>query len=164
MLPYLESFNHDDRERVFRFLATFSRWECALKHNNYVRRGSYGQAEADWKKFANTHKTQFAGLQTPEFIKARNMLITNPPKREELQSTEIKWEPNPRRGGEIIDADYLLRVVRDVRNNLFHGGKFAGGPAQELARDRELIDSATAVLEITASMHEGIKAMLDQTD
>ena len=42
---------------------------------------------------------------------------------------------------------YLFRVVKDVRNNLLHDGKFAEGPAPELARDRQLIDHAIAVLE-----------------
>lgn len=161
MLPYPESFIIDDRTRVFRFLATFSRWECALKHNGFARVGAYGQVEPDWRAFAIAHDTEFATLKTPEFFAARNVLLSNPPDREELQGGQVAWVTNPRRQAETADTDYLLRVVRDVRNNLFHGGKFYGGPAPELDRDRELIDSAVTILEIGASLHPGILAMFD---
>ena len=75
---------------------------------------------------------------------------------------EIAWIANPRRSNEALEAEYLFRIVRDVRNNLFHGGKFAGGPEPELARDRELIDAAVSVLEGAASLHPGIEAMLKE--
>ena len=163
MLPYPQSFGIEDRERVFRFLATFFRWECALKHNGFSRSGAHGQAEPDWKAFAVAHDTAIKALQVPEFVAARDVLLSNPPRREVFQENQIVWVDNPRRLHETADADYLLRVVRDVRNNLFHGGKFVRGSAPELARDQMLIDSAVAVLEVLARLHSGIRAMHDQS-
>jgi hypothetical protein len=160
MLPYVDRFAAEDRERVFRFLAAFSRWECALKHSGFVRAGGHGQAEPDWTRFAVAHERQIAALNDATFTAARNALLAAPPRRQDLVGGQLQWQPNPRRAGET-NAAYLFRLVKDVRNNLFHGGKFAEGPAPELARDRDLIDRATAVLELTADLHPDIKAMLD---
>ena len=82
--------------------------------------------------------------------------------REEMRGGQIGWHSNPPRQNER-NADYLFRVVKDVRNNLFRGGNCSGVPAPELARDRELIDGAIAILENAAVLHQGIKAMLKRT-
>ena len=161
MLRYVASFPPEDRDRLFRFLALFARWECALKHCGFVRAGVFGQAEPDWRGFATNHEAAIAALKDPAFIAACGVLSASPPRREELVGTTVEWRPNPRRPSET-DGDYLFRVVRDVRNNLFHGGKFAGGGEPELARDRQLIDSATVVLEKAAVLNAAIRAMLEQ--
>lgn len=160
MLPYVTRFAAEDRERVFLFLASFSRWECALKHNGFARAGIHGQAEPDWTAFAIAHEAQVAAVNDASFVTARNALLAAPPRRQELVGGQLQWRPNPRRATET-DAAYLFRVIKDVRNNLFHGGKFAGAPAPDLERDRELIDHATAILERASDLHMGIKAILD---
>lgn len=161
MFGYPASFSAADRQRVFGFLALFSRWECALKHSGFARAGGFGQAEADWRAFVTAHAAAIAALNDAAFVAARHLLTATPPKREELTVTGVTWVPNPRRAAES-DGDYLLRVVRDVRNNLFHGGKFNGGPEPELARDRNLIDGATVVLETVAALNPNIRRMLDE--
>lgn len=100
-----------------------------------------------------------AALSSPSFTAARDVLLRNPPKREEVCGNAVEWRPNLRRQNET-DASYLFRVVRDVRNNLFHGGKYAQ-PEPELGRDRELIDSAIAVLEAAVGLEPSIEAMLE---
>lgn len=160
MLPYVTRFALQDRERVFRFLASFSRWECALKHSGFARAGIHGQAEPDWIAFAVAHEAQLAALNDAAFVAARNALLAAPPRRQELAGGQLQWQPSPRRPAET-DAAYLFRIVKDVRNNLFHGGKFAEGSVPDLERDRELIDHATAVLEGAAGLHPAIKAILD---
>jgi hypothetical protein len=80
--------------------------------------------------------------------------------RECLGNGRIRWLPNPRREREN-DARYLLRVVRDVRNNLFHGGKFQDDESAELARDRLLIDSAIIVLQVSADVDDSIRTFFD---
>lgn len=76
----------------------------------------------------------------------------------------MEWRANPRctRRNEEIEAVYLFRVVRDVRNNLFHGGKFGDVPPEELERDRCLIDSATIVLESALAMDDEIREAFEQ--
>lgn len=48
---------------------------------------------------------------------------------------------------DAFDLDRLLVLVRRIRNNLFHGGKFPEGPEDDASRDRELLKSDIAVLQ-----------------
>lgn len=161
MLGYLESFDETDRVRVFRFLATFSRWECALKNSGFVRAGRFNQAEANWTAFATQYHQELASITSPRFQEARTFLLNDPARRQALVDQQIMWQPNPRRPNETCDADYLFRIVRDIRNNLFHGGKFAEGSVPELSRDQCLIDSATTILESASNLDERISVILN---
>jgi hypothetical protein len=162
MPPYITSFEERDHARVFAFLATFARWECALKHGEFVRAGLHGQAEADWKSFANKYAVHICEYRDTDFTNARATLLAKPPRREEYISGTVSWQDNPRRDNET-DAGYLLRVIRDVRNNLFHGGKYAGGPEPETARDRDLIDCALLILRRLVELDPTIKARFEES-
>lgn len=143
MINYIATFTNEDKDRVFRLLATFSRWEYALKRTGYAKPGSHGQAEADWNKYVDAVAIPLAQIATPRYVAARNYITTHPPLCWQYRDG---WQPNPKRENET-EARYLFRMVRDVRNNLFHGGKFQNGIVEELSRDREVIDAATTVLE-----------------
>ena len=158
---YVESFSDDDRRRLFGFLALFARWECALKSIGYARAGSFNHAQADWDRFARDHEGAVAALAGGDFGAARTFLLTSPPRRQVLNNGTVEWQDNPRRPTET-DVSYLFRVVKDVRNNLFHGGKFVTGFEPELARDRALVDKATLVLETAASVNQRVLAVLEQ--
>lgn len=162
MPDYVTRFEAEDQQRIFRFLALFSRWECALKRSiEFARAGAHGQAEAAWDRFADAVAGALDGIQVEGYAVARGYLLENPPERQCLENREIRWSPNPRRDHET-DARYLFRVVRDVRNNLFHGGKYHSGPVAELARDRQLIDCATCVLAATVDLDARIRGVFDE--
>ena len=78
MPDYMSGFTDEERERLFHFLVLFARWECALKRSQFVRKGSYGQAEADWNAFADTVTGSLAAVNAPAFILARTYLLDNP--------------------------------------------------------------------------------------
>jgi len=157
----IDSFENEDRERVFRFFALVSRWECALKRSDFAKRGSRDQAEPDWNKFADSVETNLDGLNEAKYTSNRDFLLKHPPDRQCLEHGRIEWQCNPRREKET-DGRYLFRVIRDVRNNLFHGGKYQSGPAEELARDRELLDSAIAVLEECINLNAQIRKVFNE--
>lgn len=161
MRDYAALFEVEDRERVFRFLALFARWECALKRTEFVKTGQHGQAEADWDLYADAVVSPLAALSAGAFIAAREALVANPPRRQQLDGKRVRWVANPRRAKET-DARYLLRVVRDVRNNLFHGSKYQDGPVDELARDQRLIDHATTILEACVDLEPRVRAVFDE--
>src|SRR5437868_14822331 len=119
---YLNSFDHEDRERVFGFVAIFSRFESALKRTTFVKRGNYDQAEADWDAYADSVTAEVANLFEPRLVTACGDLLSRPPEKQVVEGQSVTWRSNPRRNNET-DVRYLLRVVRDVRNNLFHGAK-----------------------------------------
>lgn len=160
MPDYVASFGLEDQKRVFRFFALFSRWECALKRY-FPKRGQYGEAQSDWEKFADEVAGGMAGINSPSYEEARAHLLNSPPHRQHFENNQVTWQPNPKRSDET-DTRYLLRVVRDVRNNLFHGGKYQDGPVHELARDRRLIDAASAVLEACVDLDARIRIVFDE--
>jgi len=162
MPDYMSGFTDEDRERLFRFLVLFARWECALKRNQFARKGSYDRAEADWDAFADTVTGSLAAVNAPGFTLARTYLLNNPPKQQCFENDQIRWRDNPRRECEREDARYLFRVIRDVRNNLFHGGKYQDGRIEDLARDRQLVDSATTVLEAAVKLNAGIRQVFEE--
>ncbi len=160
MLHYVESFSEEDRERLFGFLALFARWECALKSTGYAR--TNGQfAMPDWDRFARDNEGAVGALADGNFVAARTFLLASPPRKQVLNNGTVEWRDNPRRQNET-NAGYLFRVVKDVRNNLFHGGKFVTGIEPELARDRALVDHATRLLESAASIDQRVLAILEQ--
>ena len=61
---YIDSFDAEARDRIFRFLVLFARWECALKHGGFAKGARYGQAEADWNCFARKYPQRLAGFAT----------------------------------------------------------------------------------------------------
>jgi hypothetical protein len=48
-VDYIDSFENEDRELIFRLFATFSRFECSLKRAKYVRSDRRNVAKANWK-------------------------------------------------------------------------------------------------------------------
>lgn len=46
----------------------------------------------------------------------------------------------------ISDEQYVIELLKTVRNNLFHGGKYPDGPVEEIARNREILRASLVVL------------------
>ncbi len=68
--------------------------------------------------------------------------------RQVVKEGTLKWEKTTKGCGEH-DENYILRLVRSVRNNLFHGGKYPleGGPIEDVARNNCLLQASITVLE-----------------
>jgi hypothetical protein len=122
MSDYAGSFASEDRERIFRFFALFSRTEYALKRRWAPKPGKYGVAWADWAEFAKVVEPELSRIES-ECGAERAYLRDHPPLQQVVKNGALEWRSNPKRGKKESDAGYLLRVIRDVRNNLFHGGK-----------------------------------------
>jgi hypothetical protein len=119
--------------------------------------------EADWNAYAKENEAALAAFSEPPFLESKSYLLEDPPEHLDLVDGTIRWMPHPQRRTES-DSQYLLRVVRDVRNNLFHGGKYAepDGPVRELARNRRLIDSACEILEVCFRLGGRVQQMFDE--
>ncbi|EGR0749060.1 TPA: hypothetical protein ACMDXS_004620, partial [Vibrio parahaemolyticus] len=104
------------------FICTFSRLEYALKSTKFAL-GNENRVEAWWDKFANTIHEQFIALDEPDLLAATNYILTSPPRKQVLENESLKFVPQQ------IDTNQkstqqLILMVRTVRNNLFHGGKY----------------------------------------
>ena len=154
MKTYLKRFSEEERERAFRFFALFSRFEFALKNAGFLKSDRNDVAHADWNCFAKKHARQLE--KDPVFMGARKNLLRHPPKQQRVKDGRVRWEKNPKRNHET-DAVHLIRVVRDVRNNLFHGGKSPDGPKKETARNPMLLDAAMTILERCLELDEVVR-------
>ena len=132
------------RDLALEFLAVFSRFEFALKVTGYRQAGD-GEARADWIAFANTVSNSFDPNRTQELADAFAYLTGQPLRVFGVQDGTLGWYPfnlPPTASG----TEMLVRLVRQVRNNLFHGGKFAPDPQAAPDRDPCLLQSALVLL------------------
>ena len=131
-----------------RLFATFGRFEFALKEAGFVRADHNRAAMPDWERFSKQERTDTLIAK----IKGEGIapeLTMRPPQRQVVTQFGWGWrEVQP-----ADDAASFLRAIRQVRNNLFHGGKSGPDP-----RDDRLCDEAVACLFILLGANEGVAA------
>lgn len=134
-----------DKELLLEFVLAFSRFEYSLKRAGFLK--SSREAIPDWESFAGTMQGQLE-FADPSLREAVQTLESAPP-RKQVRTAEgqLGWQETSKSDGEAREA-FLLRMVRIVRNNLFHGGKFPHpiGPVVDPARDAKLIAASLCVL------------------
>ena len=132
------------------FFAAFAAAEFDLKRMGYIRRGAE-VAQADWDGFASDIHQRFRIDRPPQIARAWRDLTGNPPRKQVVIDGRLGWRPTDRPRG-VSDAEWGLLLVRRVRNNLFHGGKFIVGGNDQFVRDRHLVEAAHIVLDMTLSL------------
>ena len=141
-----------DREVIFTFFSTFSLFECALKRTRYIRKvnpkAKDRSAHPDWDRFAKDLEGRFRVVSDLTFHAAVGALKAAPPKKQIVVNDRLQWQVQVPGPGETDEA-YVLRLVRTVRNNLFHGGKHPSpdGPILESARDHALLEQCVLILD-----------------
>jgi len=151
-----------DRKLVLDFFWKFSVFECALKREGFLKAvGSNGSAEPDWGSFGKKIKGRFAQVPIPGFHKAVKRLKELDPKRQVVRDKKLVWKSIVRQDSES-DEEYVLRLLKATRNNLFHGGKYPDGPVEEIAHDRDILRAALIILNGCYEMHTGIKKHIDE--
>lgn len=130
------------------FLHIFSRFEYALKRTSFLKKTDGGGAEPNWEKFSETldKEMELTAVESGEFQAAADYFFQSPPKKQIVdEDGDLGWRD------EIIlenrrNFSVLLVLVRRVRNNLFHGGKFGGEHIYGSERDENLIKFGLTVL------------------
>jgi hypothetical protein len=163
----LETIAGGDCKLVLKFFVTFSRFECALKRAHFVKGDGNGNASPCWNGFADKVDGRLVAITDKDFIEARSYLLNAPPCKQKVDEAEPmgwKWMPNNPQGAES-DERYLLRLVRDVRNNLFHGGKYPApsGPVDgEALRNSKLLQACLTVLDRCQSLHADVSKFFEE--
>jgi hypothetical protein len=76
----------------------------------------------------------------------------------------MQWRANSKRSSEG-EGGYLLRLVRDTRNNLFHGGKYPSpdGPVNDqILRNSQLLQACFTILEKCRSLDGDVKHFFEE--
>ena len=144
-----------DRELVFKFFTVFSLFEYALKRAGFLATGRNDEAQPNWENFANAIHPQFAAITTPTLVTAVNYMLNQPVMRQVVQNNSAVFIQRQRPQG-MNDTAWLSILIRGVRNNLFHGGKFR----YDRPRDPELISCSLLILETWAQLHPDLELEL----
>ena len=152
-----------DAQVVLEFSARYARMEWALKSGGFLRSKKSGaRAKADWDEYAETIRGKMRGVTAAAGAIA--LLTANPPHEQRVDSEgELGWQAVDRREYKCEEG-YLLRLVRTVRNNLFHGGQYDEpvGRMEEPARNRALLQACMVILNACVELSPELKGKLTQ--
>jgi hypothetical protein len=139
-----------DSQASYVFFITFSRFEYALKNCGYLKKttAKIPKAESDWDNFARTNESKFNHKKNGELYNAVEYFISHPPKLQIRNSSGgVGWlDNNLYTEKNCGDLEWLLVMVRRIRNNLFHGGKYPGFPIEEPSRNKDLLNHSIIIL------------------
>lgn len=151
-----DQITKDGKKLIMIFFISFSRFECALKTSIEFANGNENKVEANWDKFVASISSSFDPNKNDELKEAVEYILKNPPKIQALDNKQLIWRArvflNP-------DADIkkICLHIRDIRNNLFHGGKFNGNYEPDVSRNYKLIKSAIVILNDWLTLSEPVK-------
>jgi len=146
-LDYINGhYDEDGKRLIYNFFITFSRFECALKNSIEFASPKRNSVEPDWDKFIKSIKNDFKMDRTDKLAAASNSLLLNPPKKQSIEKRELIWIDRTFNAN-TPDINKLCQHIRDVRNNLFHGGKFHGKYERDESRNYTLLNSSMTVLD-----------------
>lgn len=137
-----------DTNCLIKFISSFTRLEYALKEAGYYRSKKNGDVIVCWDCFYNKiHKQLEEARKDKKLNDAINYFEntdTRPKKQVVNDAGFLDWK----------DADgNLLVLIRRVRNNFFHGGKYKRPNSddtiyiQEPTRDAKLLENAEYILQ-----------------
>ena len=148
----------EDRRLAWAFFIFFARIEYALKSSGrYLKAGRGRVAQPDWDRFAADHDDLFRADESEDLRAAVEYFLHEPPRKQLCRGGAIGWSAPQGRRGQEPELVWLLRSVRNVRNNLFHGGKAPFIAISEPSRDRDLLLSSLAILNACLELHPEVR-------
>ncbi len=135
----------------FEFFREFSRYEYCLKVTQPKLHD--GSAMANWDLYAKDVEQVFASSKDPDFVAAINYFTEHPPKKQVVKDGALNWDATPLEEKRVALKIFVL--IRRVRNNLFHGGKF-NGKWFEPERSEALMQHALIILRACGQSHPDV--------
>lgn len=148
-----------DRALVFMFFMEFSRFEYAMKRSGFLKPGTRS-ARPDWQALAESLTGRLLHTSHEPFEIGVRELCRRPPRQQiVLPDGTLGWKELQRNSEDTFEA-YVIQLMKTVRNNLFHGGKFPHpeGSLSDIIEDRVLIESALEVLRMVRHLVPSIDA------
>lgn len=140
-----ESITVEGQNLISEFFVTFSRFECALKATGFAS-GDNNKVNPNWDSFTSSIWELFDNEERPETVNnAIHYLSNHPPRVQNYENGQLGWrervyQPN------VPLVNKLSLSIRDVRNNLFHGGKFNGNYQEDVSRNFILLNHSIEIL------------------
>ncbi len=143
------------RDLLLDFFLTFSRFEYALKNSRFKRRARHGGAEPDWNGFINAVALNFDRNENPSLKEACTFYLDDPPRKQVLLEDKLAWETQSPKNNESEEV-FILRMVKTVRNNLFHGSKHNIGLHEDSERVTLLLTHAIKILKYVSGLENDV--------
>lgn len=113
-----EQLTSEVEHLAFDFFFRFSRFEFALKENRYLEDEREGrQAKPGWSKFERKFEGDYVLSDA-----GRRLISLSPQRQVVAAQSALKFVPESFRDN-MSDLSKVTRLLKNVRNNLFHGGK-----------------------------------------
>lgn len=126
----------------FDFFYWFSRFEFALKENNFLKDHRAGaKAEPGWEEFRANYQSKYVASS-----EAQRMIALHPKRQFVAEHGEPVWRPVGI-GHCRNDLCRVITMLRTIRNNLFHGGKHGDADIDSKERNLELLSCGKVVLD-----------------
>lgn len=137
----------------FEFFREFSRYEYCLKVTQ-LQQKTDGDAMANWDWYAKDVEHVFASPKDPRFVAAIDYFTQHPPKKQVVKDGALTWDETPLQEKRVALKIFVL--IRRIRNNLFHGGKF-NGQWFEPESSEALIQHALIILRACGQSHPEVR-------
>ncbi len=134
----------EGQQLINEFFVTFSRFECALKATGFAS-GDNNRVKANWDTFTSSIRESFDKAKTGPVESAINYLSNHPPRVQNYDRGQLGWNERVFQANEPL-INKLSLSIRDVRNNLFHGGKFNGSYQEDVSRNFILLKHSIEIL------------------
>jgi hypothetical protein len=132
---------------AFDFFYWFSRFEFALKENAFLASHAVGaRASPGWDEFVKAWGAVF------QLTAAAQELRTLSPKRQVVAANNALQWVDENFNGCNTELAKVVRLLKNVRNNLFHGGKHGVKDWDDPPRTTALLRSGKKVLDELADM------------
>ncbi|MBC3789374.1 hypothetical protein [Spirosoma utsteinense] len=137
------------------FFIIFSRFECALKTSNFSS-GDADKVSANWDTFIASIRNTFNKEKNAQLRQAVDYLVQHPPRIQMINNGQLGWRDRNFNLNEP-EINKLSLSIRDIRNNLFHGGKFSGHYQADISRNYILLKNAIIILNEWLSLNKQVR-------
>jgi hypothetical protein len=151
----------DQPDLAFRYCAV-----CTVRvraEGDSVLKGRQRKRPSNWDVFANSLKGKFSAVQDADFIKALAFLKASPPRKQVVAGFGTDWKDSVQAAGDT-DEQFVIRLIRVVRNNLFHGGKSFTDGEKVVGRNAELMQAGLVVMEQSLKLTPDVLVAFEKTD
>lgn len=137
-----DEVNDELKELAFDFFYWFSRFEFSLKENKFLKYERVGvSAEPGWDRFIERYSELFKHTEQTQLL-----LILDPKRQSIGVGSCVEWSK--------VDLNNcpselckVVRLLKTVRNNLFHGGKHSAEGWDEPDRTKQLLSNGKMILD-----------------
>lgn len=128
----------------FNFVRCFSRFEFCLKHSAFHRRVSRNGVAADWDKFTCRFSCSYKATDAAKKLRECGL------RRQTYNNGNTAWHPVDT--NDCCELGAVVRLLKTLRNNLFHGDKEGDINTGSVQRNTKLLCIGIKLLDELAVM------------